>query len=95
MIMRRGMLEILQMTDGREPKAFKDFIKISINKKTLSTVTVSKRLDELIAIKAIEEVITRSVIGRRIIAYKTTEKGKRIIKQVKELDEILTPPKNK
>ncbi len=89
MIMIKGFLEVLQLADSKEPKSFDDFAEISISKK-LSSATVSKRLNELIAVKAIEEVVNRSKVGRRIIAYKTTEKGKRIIQLVKELQAALT-----
>ena len=85
----KGVFEILQTASGREPKSFNDFIKISINNKRLSSATVSKRLDELISAKVIEEVITRSKTGRRIIAYRTTEKGKKVIWLVKQLEDAL------
>jgi DNA-binding HxlR family transcriptional regulator len=87
MIRRRGFLEILQMTDSDKPKSFNDFTKISIKKNRLSSATVSKRLDDLLTIDVIEEVISRSKAGRRVIAYKVTEKGKRVIAIAKELDE--------
>ncbi len=95
MIMLRGFLEILQMADGNEPKSFNDFTKITIGRKRLSSATVSKRLDELTSIKAIEEVINRSKRGRRVITYKTTEKGKRIISLSEEIQQIVTLPKRK
>jgi DNA-binding MarR family transcriptional regulator len=88
MVMIRGFLEILQMADGNAPKSFNDFTTISIGKRKLSSATVSKRLDKLIAVKAMEEVISRSKTGRRVIAYRTTEKGKRAIKLARELQEI-------
>lgn len=91
----RGVLEILQMADGNEPKSFNDFTKITVKKKTLSSATVSKRLNELIAVKAMEEVIHRSKTGRRIIAYKTTEKGRKVIQLARELEEALSSPKDK
>jgi len=93
MVMIRGFLEILQMSDGKEPKSFNDFTKISIRKKRLSSATVAKRLDELIAVKAVAEVISKSKSGRRIIAYKTTEKGKRVIELAAELEDLLVVSK--
>ena len=87
----RGVLEMLELADGKEPKSFNDFTRISINHKRLSSATVSKRLDELAAVKVIEEVVVKSKSGRRVIAYKTTEKGRKIIKLAKELREALTP----
>lgn len=87
----RGVLEMLELADGREPKSFNDFTRISINYKRLSSATVSKRLDELVAVKVIEEIVVKSKSGRRVIAYKTTEKGRRVIKIAKELREALTP----
>ncbi len=81
---------MLEMANGHEPGSFKDFTRIVIRNKHLSSATVSKRLDDLIRIRLIEEVVTRSRAGRRIIAYRTTEKGKRAIELVKELEEALT-----
>jgi DNA-binding HxlR family transcriptional regulator len=91
----RGILEMLQMADSHEPKSFNDFTKITIRKKRLSSATVSKRLDELLSAKVMEEVVSRSKTGRRIVAYKTTEKGKRVIELAKELQEALSTPKTK
>ncbi len=84
----RGVTEILELA-SHGPKSFNDFTKISINKKRLSSATVSKRLDELIAAKVMQEVIHRSDTGRRIIAYQTTDKGKRVVELAKELKEAL------
>lgn len=95
MKMIKGVLEILQMAGGKEPKSFNDFTRISIMKKGLSSATVSKRLDVLVDFEVIEEVITRSRTGRRIIAYKTTEKGKEVVKLANEIEELLTAPKSK
>ncbi len=95
MVMIRGFLEILQMADSNTPKSFTDFTKIYIGKRGLSSATVSKRLDELTAIKAIDEVIDRSKTGRRIISYRTTEKGKRIVELAVELQRIVAIPKKK
>jgi DNA-binding HxlR family transcriptional regulator len=95
MALIRGVLEMLQMATNREPRSFNDFTRISIKNKRLSSATVSKRLDELIAAKVMEETVTRSKTGRRIIAYKTTEKGRRVIEIAKELQEALTAPKAK
>jgi len=92
MIVVRGFLEVLQMADSTEPKSFDAFTTISISKK-LSSATISKRLNELIAIKTIEEVVNRSKAGRRVIAYKTTEKGKRVIRIVQELQDALVVSK--
>jgi len=44
---------------------------------------------------AIEEIITKSKTGRRVIAYKTTVRGNNIIKLGKELADALSPPKSK
>ena len=86
---------MLQMADGNEPKSFNDFTKIQIGKGRLSSATVSKRLDGLIEVDVIEEVISRSKMGRRTIAYKTTKKGKRAIALVMELEEEFAIPKAK
>ena len=97
MVMIRGLgfLEILQLADSNEPKSFNDFTKISIKERKLSSATVSKRLNQLIAVKVIKGVISRSKTGRRTIAYKTTEKGKRVIELARELQEALTVQKAK
>jgi predicted ArsR family transcriptional regulator len=89
MVMRRGMLETLQLADKRRPTSFIDFTKIRIKNKNLSSATVSKRLDELIAIGAIEEMMARSRAGRRIIAYRTTEHGKKIMTIANGLEILL------
>jgi DNA-binding HxlR family transcriptional regulator len=88
-MMTRGFLEILEMADGRELKHFDDFTKITIRRTKLSSATVSKRLDELISAGVIEEVVTRSKTGRRIIAYRATEKGRKVIKVANELQEAV------
>jgi len=79
MVIVRGMLEIIKMANDRAPKTFNDFTKISINGRRLSSATVSKRLDELTALGAIENVVHVSKAGRRVVAYKTTEKGRKIL----------------
>lgn len=91
----RGTIEMLQMASGSHPKSFNDFTKISIRKKRLSSTTVSKRLKELIAANMLEEVITRSKTGRRVIAYKTTEKGIKVIEHAKIIQDALFSSKAK
>ena len=95
MKMIKGVLEMLKMADGKEAKSFNDFTKISIMKKRLSSATVSKRLDVLVDFEVMEEVVTRSRTGRRIIAYKTTEKGKKVIALSGEIDGLLTTKRSK
>lgn len=92
MAMVRGILEMLQMASGNELKSFNDFARISIKGKRLSSATVSKRLKELIYAKTLEEVITKSKNGRRVIAYRTTAKGKSAITLANELEAILILP---
>jgi len=87
MIVIRGVIAMLQFASD-SPKSFSDFTTISIGNRRLSSATVSKRLNELIAVKAIDQVVHKSKAGRRIIAYKTTEKGKRILSLSKELETI-------
>lgn len=91
----RGVIEMLQLANGKEPKSFNDFTKISVKNKRLSSATVSKRINELVSAKALEEVITRSKTGRRIIAYRTTPKGKKLIDVAKQLEEALNISKDK
>lgn len=67
------------------PASFADFTGISIGRKRLSSATVSKRLKNMLAMKILEEVILRSKSGRRIIAYRTTTRGKRILALIEEL----------
>jgi len=94
-MMVKGVYEMLQMAAGSGSKSFNDFTKISIKGKHLSSATVSKRLDELIKIEAIKETITRSKKGRRIITYKTTEKGRKVIAHARELEEVLAAQSDK
>jgi DNA-binding HxlR family transcriptional regulator len=93
--MIRGALEILQMADSNTPSSFNDFTKIRIGDGRLSSATVSKRLDELIGVKVMEEVVSRSKTGRRIIAYRTTQKGKRALELAEELEDAFATPKGK
>jgi hypothetical protein len=88
----KGAMEMLQLADGHEPKSFNDFTKIMIKSRRLSSATVSKRLDSLISVRTMEEIVTRSKAGRRVIAYRTTIKGKRVIELVKELEKALASP---
>ncbi len=92
MAMTRGILEMLQLALYK-PKSFTDFTKMRIGERHLSSVTVSKRLDELIITQNMTEVTARSKSGRRIIAYKTTDRGKQVIKLAKELDAAIACPK--
>ncbi|MGD0728750.1 MAG: winged helix-turn-helix transcriptional regulator [Candidatus Micrarchaeaceae archaeon] len=91
--MIRGYLEILEMADSSEPKNFNDFTKITIKKRRLSSATVAKRLHELIEVKAVEAVVYKSKTGRRIIAYNTTEKGRKVIKLANALQDALSSTK--
>ncbi|MHB1830012.1 MAG: hypothetical protein ACYCO0_01330 [Candidatus Micrarchaeaceae archaeon] len=95
MAITRGYMEILQLANGNAPKSFGDFTKIPMKKGFLSSATVSKRLDQLISVDALKEIIVRSKNGRRIIAYRTTDKGKRVIAIVTQLEEILSIPNKK
>jgi len=67
------------------PSSFADFTAISIGRKKLSSATVSKRLKNMVAMKILEEVILKSKNGRRIIAYRTTQRGKKILALIEEL----------
>lgn len=89
----KGVLEMLELSNNKGPKSFNDFTRISINQKKLSSATVSKRLSELVNAGVMEEVIIKSKTGRRIIAYKTTDKGRLAIKLAKQLKETLTNAK--
>ncbi len=93
MIMIRGVLEMLKMANGGEPKSFNDFTRISIAGKRLSSATISKRIHELLEIRVMGEVIIKSKTGRRVIAYKTTERGKKVLELSKELEVIFNAPK--
>jgi len=88
MTLRRGVLEVISLANST-PKSFRDFTDISINKRKLSSATVSKILKELVAIKVLEEVVIRSKTGRRIIGYRTTERGKQILELAEELNKAL------
>ena len=65
MIVVRGIIAMLQFA-STGPRSFSDFTTLSIGNRKLSSATVSKRLDELIAVKAIEQVVHKSKAGRRI-----------------------------
>lgn len=94
MVVVKGMVEMLEMA-SLGSKSFNDFTRIAIDGKRLSSATVSKRLDELLNAGVIEETVVTSKSGRRTIAYRTTEKGKRIMHIAKELKAALTKPKGK
>ena len=94
MAITRGYMEILQLSNDN-PRSFSDFTKIPMKKGFLSSATVSRRLDQLISVGALREIIMRSKHGRRIIAYRTTDKGKRVIAIVVQLEEILSTPEKK
>ncbi len=95
MVIIRGVLEMLSLADSYAPKSFNDFTKIVIKGKRLSSATVSKRINQLCDSKVLEEVITKSRAGRRVIGYRTTDKGKRVIEIAKELDTSLKAAKSK
>lgn len=87
MTLMRGAVEIISLANNSSPKSFKDFTGILIGRKRLSSATVSKRLKDLVAIRALEEVVIRSKAGRRIIGYCATERGRRILEIAKELEQ--------
>lgn len=89
MIIKKGFLEILHMANGSEPRHFEDFTEISITRK-LSSATIAKRLNELVEAKALDELVSRARSGRRIIAYRTTEKGKKVLDLAKKLQDTVT-----
>lgn len=95
MIMIRGFIEMLEMADTHGAKTFNDFTRISIGRRRLSSATISKRLKEMTDTGVLEEVITRSKLGRRVIAYRTTEKGKKVVSLAKELEQTLATPKGR
>ncbi|EQD39115.1 hypothetical protein, transcriptional regulator PadR-like family [mine drainage metagenome] len=94
MLLIKGIIEILQKADGEAAGSFNDFANILIDGRRLSSATVSKRLGELVVAGAVKEVITRSDKGRRIIAYRTTQKGKRAIKLAVELKKVFSDTEN-
>lgn len=71
------------------PVSFADFTRISIGSKKLSSATVSKRLKEMLVMKILHEEVLQSKNGRRIIGYRTTERGKRILALIEELREAV------
>jgi DNA-binding HxlR family transcriptional regulator len=85
MLGKKGAVEMLQLIDSHSSKSFSDFVLIVVNKKRLSSATVAKRIDELLAAGTIEEIIVKSPGGRRVVAYKATVKGKRAIKLAEKL----------
>lgn len=93
MTLSRGVLEIIKLSNSAKPRSFSEFTNITIKRKRLSSATVSKRLNELVAIKVVEEVPMRSGTGRRIIGYRITERGKKIIDLADELEDVMGPSK--
>lgn len=85
MLRKKGAVEILQLIDNHSSKRFSDFILIVVNKKRLSSATVSKRIHELLAAGTIQEIVVNTSSGRRVVAYKATVKGKRAIKLAEKL----------
>ncbi len=85
MLGKKGAVEILQLIDNHSYKRFSDFILIVVKKKKLSSATVAKRIDELLAAGTIQEIIVKSESGKRVVAYKATAKGKRAIKLAEKL----------
>jgi DNA-binding HxlR family transcriptional regulator len=88
MVAPRGSLQMLALADV-SPMSFADFTKISIGEKKLSSATVSKRLKEMLILKVLSEEVLQSKNGRRIIGYRTTERGKRILALIEELRETM------
>jgi len=92
MTLRRGVLEVISLANY-SPKSFKEFTGISIGKRKLSSATVSKILKELVTIRVLEEVVIRSKTGRRVIGYRTIERGKKILELAEELNRALKESK--
>jgi DNA-binding HxlR family transcriptional regulator len=93
MTLSRGVLEIVKLSDSPNPRAFSEFTRITINKRRLSSATVSKRLNELVAIKVLDEVPMRSEKGRRMIGYRITERGMKVLELAHELDSFISHSK--
>lgn len=89
MTLPRGSLEILQKIAENGPQCFSDFTELSIDGKELSSATISKRLDELQAIDAIEETVTRSPSGQKAVGYELTGRGERIITIAEQYEEAM------
>lgn len=88
MVAPRGSLQMMALAD-ESPVSFADFARISIGRKKLSSATVSKRLKEMLTMKILQEVVLRSKSGRRIIGYRTTDRGKKILSLIEELRQTL------
>ncbi|MGC8479640.1 MAG: hypothetical protein ACP5M9_03155 [Candidatus Micrarchaeia archaeon] len=86
MTFSRGAVEIIRLAQSPIPKSFTDFTKITINKKRLSTATVLKRLNELVKANILEEKVIRSKTGRRVIGYKTTDLGNKVLDILNKLN---------
>lgn len=94
MVAPRGAIQMMSMADS-SPASFSDFTGIAIGSKKLSSATVSKRLKDMLAMQVLEEVIQHSKSGRRVIAYKTTSRGKKILALIDELRESMRAAKMK
>jgi len=88
MTLSKGVLEIIAMANG-SPKTFSDFTRINIGKRRLSSATVSKRLKELVAARILEEVVVKSKTGRRVIAYRSTDRGRKVYGLAREFEKAL------
>ncbi len=93
MTLARGSIEMISLAHSQQPKSFGDFTQIFIGRRKLSSATVSKRLRELVAIKALEEVVIKSKSGRRTVGYRTTERGEKILEIAKEFDRAIRAAK--
>jgi len=85
MTLAHGVLEMVELA-SEEPKTFTEFTQIEIDGKNLSSATVSKRLEELVAVDVLEEVVTRSETGRRTVGYTTTERGETVLQMSEQLE---------
>lgn len=91
MILREGSLDILELSKDRNSKQFADFrnLKNSRTGKYFSQTTISDRLKELIEIKALQKVITRSKLDKDVVGYKITDIGMKVLETAYEFEERL------
>ncbi len=91
MLLREGALEILELAKDKQPKQFANFkdLKNSRTTKYFSQTTISDRLKELVDIKALEKVITKSKLKKDVVGYKITQNGLKILETAYEFEDRL------
>ena len=91
MILKEGALEILELSKDNVAKQFANFkdLKNSRTGKYFSQTTISDRLKDMIEVKALEKVITKSKLQKDVVGYRITERGLKILETAYDFEEKL------